>query len=105
MVALPTPAFAATASMVIAATLWPSLSSSRTASRMASSACALRGRPGDLRAWAGSVTAVMAFIFTYVSRLDQFHALLFGEALRGGRRRSGGRALAGHPEQRHDRAQ
>src|ERR1041384_2997543 len=97
MVALPTPALAATASMEMAATLWPAPSSSSTASRMASSACALRGRPGALRSWPVSVTAVvMAFIVTDCSRFDQLDALLLGQRrsrVGHGRRV---RALAGH---------
>src|SRR4051812_12581676 len=106
MVALPTPALAATASMEMAATLWPAPSSSSTASRIASSAYALRGRPGPLRSWPVSLTAVvMAFIVTYESRLDQFHALFLGQTLGRGGDGSGGRALAGQPEQRDDRAQ
>src|SRR3954469_18588597 len=99
MVALPTPAFDATASMEIAATLCPELSISSTASRMASSACALRGRPGALRSWAVSFTAVcMVFIVTYALRLDQFHALLLGQTLGRGGDGSGRGALSGQPD-------
>src|SRR3954464_6410796 len=106
MVALPTPALAAPASIEMAAKLWPAASIASTASRMASSACALRGRPGALRSWPAPLTAVvMAFIVTYASRLDQFHALLLGQALGRGRGGRGGRALAGQPEHRDDGAQ
>src|SRR5882724_3404868 len=101
MVALPTPAFAATASMEMAAALSPSASRPMTASRMASSAWTLRGRPGALRSWPVStsvLTVVMAFIVTDVSCFDQFHALFLGEPLRGAGRGSAGRAQAGQPD-------
>src|SRR3954464_13283168 len=108
MVALPTPALAATASIEMAAALWPALSSIRTASRMASSAWALRGRPGALRSWAVSDSAlavVMVSIVTDALNLDQGHALPLRQPLgRGGRRRAG-RTLAGQPEPGHQRAE
>src|SRR6266542_4662339 len=107
MVALPTPAFAATASIEIASALCPDVSIAMTASMIASSARALRGRPGAFRSW--SVTAstpklVMGIIVTEPSRLDQLNAPLLGETLgRGGRRRAG-RADAGQPCQGDQRA-
>src|SRR4051812_12746305 len=111
MVALPTPALAATASMEMAATLCPVLSISSTASRMASSACALRGRPGALRSWPVPMTApapatapvsltavFMVFIVTDALRLDQFHALLLGQTFGGRGSGSGRGALSGEPQ-------
>src|SRR3954471_1861298 len=107
MVALPTPALAATASIERLSTLMPSPSRAITAWRMASSARALRGRPGALRSWSASpltLSVVMVSIVTGPSRLDQLYALLFDQTLgRGGRR--GGGPLAGQPDQRDERAQ
>src|SRR4051812_31759544 len=107
MVALPTPALAATASMERLSTLMPSLSRAITACRMASSARALRGRPGALRSWSApdlTLGVVMASIVTGPSRLYQLDALLFRQALGPGRRRCG-RPLARQPDQRDQRAQ
>src|SRR5689334_7510561 len=90
----------------MAATLCPPLSISSTASRIARSAWALRGRPGALRSWPVSLTAVvMASIVPYGSRLDQFHALLLGQTLGRGRGGRGGQTLAGQPDQRDQGAQ
>src|SRR5262249_38378139 len=56
MVALPTPALAATASIDSASAVVPPASSSITAAMIASSARTERGRPGPLRSgWAGGV--------------------------------------------------
>src|SRR4051794_16337548 len=87
---------------------------------MASSARALRGRPGPLRSWSAATSTlavVMASIVTEFSpgshtrqvrrpsHVYQLDALRLGEPLRdrgGGR---GGRALAGQPDERDGRAE
>src|SRR5689334_1907017 len=60
MVALPTPARAATASIDSASAVVPSASRSMTAAMIASSARTLRGRPGPLRSGsAGAMSVVL----------------------------------------------
>src|SRR2546421_3976408 len=79
MVALPTPARAATASIEISSASVPSASRSSTASMIASSARALRGRPGDWRSWsagtASGIVVVTPHIVPARSLLGQFQLL------------------------------
>src|ERR1051325_9370073 len=103
MVALPTPAFAATASMDSASALMPPLSRASTASMIAVSAWALRGRPGALRSWSA---CVMWSIVTGISLGGhKAHALLLGQTLGHGGLGGGRRALAGQPDRGHQRTE
>src|SRR6185369_889778 len=108
MVALPTPARAAIASIDSASKVWPSAKRSSTASMIASSARALRGRPGPLRSWSATtalVTEVMTSIVYEVSHVDQLDGLLLGQALRRRRRRCVRRPLTGQPDEHGQRAE
>src|SRR5262249_23498378 len=73
MVALPTPARAATASIESASAVVPSASRSMTAAMIASSARTLRGRPGPLRSGsAGAMSVVLTVnIVTPTRQLGQ----------------------------------
>src|SRR5947209_19938009 len=104
MVALPTPARAAIASIEIASAGVPSASRSRTASMIASSARALRGRPGALRSWSAGNDVVTSDIVAARSDFYQFRTVRrCADRFRRYRGVLGG--PAGQPAEHHDQAE
>src|SRR5690349_11299270 len=97
MVALPTPARAAIDSIDSDSTGVPSASRSSAASTIASSARALRGRPGLLRSWSAGAVPDIVVMFDIVTGNLRFGQFQLRECLARLRRRPVGGRAPGQP--------